>query len=77
MKICVFGLGYVGIVTAACLADEGHEVVGVDVAKSKLDLIKSGKSPIIENKIGELVKKTVASGRFRVTECATEAVREQ
>ena len=74
MKICVFGLGYVGIVTAACLADEGHEVVGVDVAKSKLDLIKSGKSPIIENKIGELVKKTVASGRFRVTECATEAV---
>ena len=74
MKISVFGLGYVGIVTAACLAEEGHEIIGVDIAEAKLDLINSGKSPIIEEKIGDLVGRAVAAGRLRATDSAREAV---
>jgi GDP-mannose 6-dehydrogenase len=74
MRVSVFGLGYVGAVCAACLAERGNEVIGCDVSPSKVDLINSGKSPIIEKDIGELIASNVASGRLRATLSADEAV---
>ena len=55
MKISVFGLGYVGAVSAGCLTATGHEVTGVDPASVKVDLINAGKSPVIEEGLGELI----------------------
>jgi GDP-mannose 6-dehydrogenase len=75
MRISVFGLGYVGTVCAACLANRGHDVVGVDDAKVKVDLICSGKSPIIECDIPQLIKKTVNSGNLSATMDAAAAIR--
>lgn len=60
MRISIFGLGYVGAVSLACLARDGHQVVGVDVSQDKLDLISSGCSPVIEAGIQELMQKAVA-----------------
>jgi GDP-mannose 6-dehydrogenase len=74
MKISVFGLGYVGTVCAACLADCGHEVVGVDKSEIKVGLVKSGRSPIVEPDIDELVKRNAAVGRFTATLDADYAV---
>ena len=74
MKISVFGLGYVGCVSAACFADRGNEVVGVDANPAKLELIQNGKTPVVEERIGELISEVVASGALRVTDDATEAV---
>ncbi len=68
MNISVFGLGYVGIVTAACFAEEGHQVVGVDVSSTKVDMINEGRTPIIEDRIGELVDSNVKLGRMRATQ---------
>jgi GDP-mannose 6-dehydrogenase len=67
MKIAVFGLGYVGVVTAGCFADDGHEVIGVDVSPAKVDLINSGKAPIIEEGVAELLERTVSSGHLRAS----------
>jgi GDP-mannose 6-dehydrogenase len=64
MKISVFGLGYVGCVSAACFAREGHQVVGVDVSLSKIEIINQGNSPIVEPGIGELIKDAVGDGRL-------------
>ncbi|MEM9611011.1 MAG: nucleotide sugar dehydrogenase [Actinomycetota bacterium] len=75
-RIAVFGLGYVGAVSAACFADRGHEVIGVDVNPSKVDMINAGRTPVVEERIGELIAETVASGRLRATTDATEAVRQ-
>jgi GDP-mannose 6-dehydrogenase len=75
MKISIFGLGYVGAVSMACLARDGHEVVGVDLDPVKLDLIRSGRSPIVEEGIQELTAEVVASGRVRVTDDVAGAVR--
>ncbi len=74
MKISVFGLGYVGSVCAACLADRGHSVVGVDSAESKVDLIRAGQAPIVEPEIGELVQKTVKKGQLTATGDSASAV---
>jgi GDP-mannose 6-dehydrogenase len=75
-RVSVFGLGYVGAVSVACLADHGHEVVGVDVNPEKVDAIASGRSPIIEAGLDELLAAGVASGRVRATTDTAAAVRE-
>ena len=74
MKISIFGLGYVGAVSLACLARDGHNVVGVDIDKNKLQLIRDGNSPIVEDGILELMKEVAASGRVSVTDNAEDAV---
>jgi len=74
MKISVMGLGYVGAVSMACLARDGHDVLGVDVDPHKLELIRSGRSPIVEDGIQELTKQVVASGKIKVTADVAEAV---
>jgi len=76
LKISVFGLGYVGTVTAGCLASDGHEVIGVDPVRTKVNLINSGQSPIIEAEIGELIHKTTKQGRLRGTDDQDLAIRE-
>ncbi|MFQ5679888.1 MAG: nucleotide sugar dehydrogenase [Gemmatimonadota bacterium] len=75
MRVSVFGLGYVGCVSAACLAKEGHTVVGVDVTSSKVDAVNRGEATILEERIGGLVKETVRAGQLRATADAAEAVR--
>jgi GDP-mannose 6-dehydrogenase len=67
VKISVFGLGYVGCVSAACLAARGNEVVGVDVNPMKIDLVSRGRAPVVEERIGELTAEMVASGALRAT----------
>ncbi|BBY87345.1 nucleotide sugar dehydrogenase [Mycolicibacterium tokaiense] len=74
MKISIFGLGYVGAVSAACLASDGHTVIGVDPNQTKVDLINSGRTPIIEAEIGEMIAAEVASGRLLATTDVREAV---
>src|SRR5258707_5897955 len=74
MKICVLGLGYLRAVSAACLAQEGHEVVGVDPESRKVDLINAGKTPIIEKDIGPIIQRQVAAGRLRATTDVAAAV---
>ncbi len=74
MRISVFGLGYVGTVCAACFADRGHHVIGVDRSESKVELIRSGQSPIVEREIGRLVACGVKSGHLSATLDAAEAV---
>jgi GDP-mannose 6-dehydrogenase len=74
MKVAVFGLGYVGTVTAACLAANGHDVWGVDVDHSKVDAIRTGRSPVVEPGLSELVHEVVTSGRLQATTSAFEAV---
>jgi GDP-mannose 6-dehydrogenase len=73
-SVSVFGLGYVGCVTAACLADRGHTVVGVDVATSKVDLLNAGQATIVEEGIADLVRSAHASGRLRATSSVADAV---
>jgi GDP-mannose 6-dehydrogenase len=74
LKISIFGLGYVGTVSAGCLANEGHEVVGVDPVRTKIDLINSGQTPIVEEGIGEIISATVRSGKLRATDNVDEAI---
>src|SRR5687767_5001299 len=75
MKVSVFGLGYVGSVSAAAFADEGHEVVGVDVVPDKVDAVNSGRSPIVELGLADLLARGVGSGRQRATTSTEDAVR--
>ena len=74
LRISVFGLGYVGAVSAGCLANDGHEVVGVDPLPTKVDLINRGQSPIIEADIGEIIAATVKAGRLLATSDPVEAI---
>ncbi len=73
-SISVFGLGYVGCVSAACLASRGHRVVGVDVNADKMASLQRGTSPIVEAEIGDLTAAVVAAGNLVVTPDAHEAV---
>jgi len=74
LKISIFGLGYVGAVSAGCLAADGHEVIGVDPNRTKVDLINQGTTPIIEKDIGEMIAATVKSGLLRATVDVRDAV---
>lgn len=74
MKISVFGLGYVGTVSAGCFASQGHKVIGVDPVRTKIDLINSGRPPIIEADISEIISTMVSRGSLRATDDSTEAV---
>ena len=74
MDIAIFGLGYVGSVSAACLAAGGHRVVGVDVDSRKLDMIRRGQAPVAEPGLDELLGRMVAAGRITVTEDTAAAV---
>lgn len=74
MKISVFGLGYVGCVSAACLAKDGHDVIGVDVDGYKVGIINEGKSVIVEELIKEIVEETVKNGKLKATTDVTEGI---
>jgi GDP-mannose 6-dehydrogenase len=74
MRISIFGLGYVGTVTAACLAARGHTIVGVDVAPAKVETINSSRSPIVEPEVEALIADAVAAGRLTATEECAAAV---
>ena len=74
MKICVFGLGYVGAVSAACLAQDGHQVIGIDPEQAKVDLINAGKTPIIEKGIGAIIKEQVSKGQLRACSDAAASI---
>lgn len=74
MKLSVFGLGYVGTVSAACLAADGHEVVGVDPNRLKVDLINRGLPTVVERDLDGLVARAREVGRLRATASAREAV---
>lgn len=76
MNISVFGLGYVGAVSAGCLANEGHQVTGVDPVATKVELINKGQTPIIEAEIGEIIASNVRAGRLRATSDQAKAIRE-
>lgn len=76
MSVSVFGLGYVGCVSAACLAREGHDVIGVDVSSTKVEMINAGKATIVEDGIAELVHEMAAAGRLRATTSASEALQQ-
>jgi GDP-mannose 6-dehydrogenase len=75
MKISVFGLGYVGTVSAACLSQQGHEVIGVDINPQKVEIINNGHSPVIEHEIDDIVNVSVSAGYLRATTDAAEGVR--
>jgi GDP-mannose 6-dehydrogenase len=75
MKLSVFGIGYVGCVSAACFAKEGHDVVSVDANPVKVEMVNNGKSPMVEPDIDELISKMVREGRLRAVTDAIKAVR--
>ncbi len=74
LRVSVFGLGYVGCVTAACLARAGHVVIGVEPNEEKVAMINAGQAPIVEPGLGELLADVVKSGHMRVTFSGAEAV---
>jgi GDP-mannose 6-dehydrogenase len=74
MKVSVFGLGYVGCVTAACFASQGHQVLGVDINPDKVAAFNEGRSPIIEPGLEELVRTAVAEKRLAATQDVGRAV---
>ena len=74
MRVSVFGLGYVGAVSCGCFAQDGMDVVGVDVNATKVAQLNAGRSPIVEERIGEMIADAVAGGRLRATTDTAEAV---
>ncbi len=76
MKVSIFGLGYVGAVSLACLSRDGHEVIGVDIDATKLALIQAGKTPVVEEGMVDLMQQVAASGRVSVTNDVGQAVRD-
>lgn len=76
MRVSVFGLGYVGSVSAACLANSGHRVVGVDIDENKVDMINSAIPPVVEPGLREMLVEVVGAERLRATHSSEEAVRD-
>src|SRR2546430_1879619 len=74
MRVALFGLGYVGSVTAACLAKAGHEVVGVDISAEKVAMVNAATPPVVEPGLAELLAEVVGAGRLRATTSSDEAV---
>ncbi|MFH1919985.1 MAG: nucleotide sugar dehydrogenase [Planctomycetota bacterium] len=74
-RVAVFGMGYVGCVTAACMSRDGHHVIGVDIDQDKIALLKAGSSPVAEPGLAELIREQVASGRLEATNDVEAAVR--
>jgi len=76
LRVSIFGLGYVGAVSAGCLANEGHQVVGVDPVLTKVNLINQGQCPIVEADIGGIIASSVEGGWLRATDDPTPAIRD-
>jgi GDP-mannose 6-dehydrogenase len=76
MNLSIFGLGYVGAVTAGCLTERGHRVLGVDVQSAKVDAFKAGKSPIIEPELDDLLHKARIGGLLDATTNVQQAIAE-
>jgi GDP-mannose 6-dehydrogenase len=74
MRVSVFGLGYVGAVSCGCFANDGFEVIGVDVSPTKVAMMNEGRSPIVEERIGDLLATAVKDGRLRATTDVADAV---
>jgi len=74
MRVSVFGLGYVGAVSCGCFANDGIEVIGVDVSATKVAMMNEGRSPIVEERIGDLLAAAVRDGRLRATTDVADAV---
>ena len=74
MKVSVFGLGYVGCVSMGCLAQDGHQIIGVDVNTGKVDLINQGKATIIEKNIDNIIEKAYSTGNISATTDSLTAV---
>ena len=74
MRVIVWGLGYVGSVTAGCLAHLGHTVVGVDVTASKVDMLREGKSPVVELDLDSLLAEAHGAGLLTATVAGMEEV---
>jgi GDP-mannose 6-dehydrogenase len=75
MKLSVFGIGYVGCVSAACFAKAGHSVIGVDVNPTKVEILNSGKSPIVEHGIAELIAEVSNAGHLTATSSSADAIK--
>ncbi len=73
-RICIFGLGYVGCISAVCLADAGYDVIGVELNEDKVKLMNEGKSPIVEPGLDERLERVVREGKLRATSSCAEAV---
>src|SRR6201987_4403530 len=74
-SISVFGLGYVGTVTASCLAHLGHNLIGVDLSPTKVDAMQAGRSPIVEPRVSTLISEAHAARRLQATSDSESAVK--
>ena len=74
MRISIFGLGYVGCVSAGCFAKNGHDVVGVDISPAKREILMEGRSPVVEKDLDDVIAEAVRSGRLRAAGSADEAI---
>ena len=75
MRLTIFGSGYVGLVTGACFAEVGNNVLCVDVDQRKVEMLKRGESPIFEPGLDDLLKRNLAAGRLNFTTDAAEGVK--
>ncbi len=73
-RVAVFGMGYVGCVTAACLSRDGHQVVGIDIDSQKTAMLASGRSPVAEPGLDQLIAQQVAAGRLTIANAVDEAI---
>src|SRR5208283_2236979 len=76
LRVSIFGMGYVGCVSGACLSSLGHSVIGVDLNQTKVDMINAGRCPIVEKDLDTLIANGVNEGRYRATDNWKSAVTE-